>query len=80
VYKDVEHNDKVILSQVIYLHRIYRPLLGEDLKTYIASTDYHFSPIREEGKNPSSYISNAIERRFEIMCNWPDEIYNLIKK
>ncbi len=79
VYKDVEPNDKRILSEVIYLHRIYRSLLGSDLKSYIASTDYHFSPIREDGKI-SSYISDEIERRFDIICNWPDEIYNLIKK
>lgn len=79
MYKDVEPNDKWILSQVIYLHRIYQPLLGPDLKSYIASTDYHFSPIRKDGR-PSSYISDRIKSRFDIICNWPDEIYKIIKK
>lgn len=79
LYKDVEPNDKWILSQVIYLHRIYRQLFGSDLKSYIASTDYHFSPIRKDGR-PSSYISDRIKSRFDIICNWPDEIYKIIKK
>lgn len=79
MYKDVERNDKRILSEVIYLHRLYKPLLGPDLKSYIASTDYHFSPIREDGKTSSS-ISDEIKRRYEIICDWPDEIYKLIKK
>ena len=78
-YKDIEPNDKRILSEVIYLHRIYISIHGDKLKSYIASTDYHFSPIRKDGR-VSEYVSRAIRNKYDIICDWPDEICDLIKK
>jgi hypothetical protein len=78
-YKDIENNDKRILSEVIYLHRIYKSIHGDNLKSYIASTDYHFSPIRMEGR-VSEYVSKAIKAQYDIICDWPDEICDFIIK
>lgn len=78
-YKDIEPNDKMILSEVIYLHRLYKSIHGDKFKFYIASADYHFSPIRDDGR-VSEYITRAIKNKYDIICDWPDKIYNFIKK
>ena len=67
LYKNIENSDKWILSEVIYLDKIYKPILGSHLNTYIASTDYHFSPIRKENR-VSSFVTDAIYREYNIKC------------
>ena len=79
LYKMIEPSDKRILSEVIYLHRMYKNTFGQSIKTYLASTDYHFSPIIKDGKT-SSIVSDRINREFEVECNWPNIICDKIKK
>lgn len=60
---------------IIGLNYIY----GDKIKTYIASTDYHFSPIRKYTKE-SSIVSDRFFKKYEVMCNWPDKVCDTIRK
>ena len=62
----VEDSDKMILAEAVYLHSCRSDATA---KTYLASTDYHFSPINSEGP-----ITDEIRKRFGIICDWPDKI------
>lgn len=64
----VEESDKRILCEAISLLKFYRQK-DSNTKVYLASTDYHFSPFDSEGE-----ITYQIERKFQIICDWPDEI------
>jgi hypothetical protein len=44
------------------------------MKLYLASTDYHFSPSDSEGE-----VTEQIKKKFQIVCNWPDEIAKYLK-
>lgn len=69
----VEESDKGILCEAISLLKIYQRT-NPNIKMYLASTDYHFSPCNSEGE-----ITEQIKRRFQIICNWPDEIAKCLK-
>jgi hypothetical protein len=70
----VEESDKTILCEAICLLDYYRKTINPDVKMYLASTDYHFSPCDSEGE-----ITEQIKKRFQIVCDWPDEIAGYLK-
>ncbi|MFH0748841.1 MAG: hypothetical protein V1915_02830 [Candidatus Bathyarchaeota archaeon] len=69
----VEESDKRILCEVLSLLNNYRQT-NPNIKMYLASTDYHFSPNNSEGE-----ITKRIKQKFQIICNWPDEIAKYLK-
>jgi len=69
----VEESDKIILCEAISLLHIYRKT-SSNIRMYLASTDYHFSPSNSEGE-----ITEQIKRRFQIICDWPDQIAKYLK-
>jgi hypothetical protein len=69
----VEESDKEILCEVISLLKNYQQT-NPDMKMYLASTDYHFSPSNSEGE-----ITKAIEEKFQIICDWPDKVATYLK-
>ena len=69
----VEDSDKKILAETIYLRN--RQIEADSkAKMYLASTDYHFSPLDSEG-----HTTDEIRRRFGIICDWPDKIAHSLK-
>lgn len=70
----VEESDKMILCEAISLLNNYKRTVNPEIKMYLASTDYHFSPCNSEGE-----ITTQIERKFQIICNWPDEVAEHLK-
>jgi len=69
----VEESDKKILSEAITLLRIYKKT-KPNIRMYLASTDYHFSPSDSGGE-----IAKQIKQRFQITCDWPDKVANFLK-
>lgn len=69
----VEESDKEILCEAMSLLHIYQRS-NPSTRMYLASTDYHFSPCDSEGE-----ITELIERRFQIICDWPDQIAERLK-
>ena len=67
----VEESDKIILAESVYLHNCRS---DQSAKTYLASTDYHFSPVNSEG-----HITDMIQKRFGIICDWPDKIAEYLR-
>ena len=65
----VEESDKTILCETICLRDNYRKTISPDIRMYLASTDYHFSPCDSKGE-----ITEQIRRKFQIVCDWPDEV------
>ena len=70
----VEESDKTILCEAICLLDYYRKTISPSVKMYLASTDYHFSPCDSEGE-----ITEQIKKKFQIVCDWPDEIAGYLK-
>lgn len=70
----VEQSDKGILCEAISLLNNYRQTINPNIRMYLASTDYHFSPSNSEGE-----ITEQIKRHFQIICDWPDEVANYLK-
>jgi len=70
----VEESDKIILCEAISLLHIYQQTISPHIRMYLASTDYHFSPSNSEGE-----ITKQIKRRFQIICDWPDQIAKCLK-
>jgi hypothetical protein len=70
----VEESDKIILCEAICLLDYYRKTIDPNMKLYLASTDYHFSPSDSEGE-----VTEQIKKKFQIVCNWPDEIAKYLK-
>ncbi len=70
----VEESDKTILCEAICLLSNYRKTMNSDIKMYLSSTDYHFSPCDSMGE-----ITEQIEKRFHIICDWPDKIAGWLK-
>ncbi len=72
-------NDIKILSQAIYFKKIFE----KEIKTqmFLASTDYHFSEIRDlkDSMGLCNIIPKEIHRRFCIISDWPDNILKRIK-
>ena len=69
----VEESDKRILCEAISLLKLYQQSIP-NVRMYLASTDYHFSPSDSEGE-----ITQQIEKRFQITCDWPDKIAKYLK-
>jgi hypothetical protein len=70
----VEESDKTILCEAICLLEYYRKTISPSVRMYLASTDYHFSPCGSEGE-----ITEQIKKKFQIVCDWPDEIAGYLK-
>jgi len=70
----VEESDKIILCEAISLLHTYQKTITPNIRMYLASTDYHFSPSNSEGE-----ITEQIKRRFQIICDWPDQIAKYLK-
>jgi hypothetical protein len=70
--KPVEPSDMEILAEAAYLKEYYEK--RQEVSTFfLASTDYHFSPCKFNGRE-SRIISDEIKNRFGIICDWPDVI------
>jgi len=79
--KDVEAEDQIILAEACYLFNLYKQIEGKDVSFFIASTDHHFSPVRRKGwAFESRQVTDEIEKRFGIICDWPDRIYERVSK
>ncbi len=61
--------DMRLLAKINYLSK------QVDSQIYFASTDYHFSPIKNNGMPSDNFISDRIEEFFGIICDWPDALY-----
>jgi len=70
----VEESDKGILCEAICLRDNYLKTMDPKIRMYLASTDYHFSPSNSEGE-----ITEQINKRFQIVCDWPDKIARYLK-
>jgi len=68
-------NDVRILSQAVYFLR--NKIFGEETKILFASTDHHFSKIREE-KELNDFVPKIILKELNIYCGWPDDILNIL--
>jgi len=69
----VEESDKIILCEVISLLKIYQKAIP-NIKMYLSSTDYHFSPSNSEGE-----ITEQIRKQFQITCDWPDKVAKYLR-
>ena len=69
----VEESDKAILCEAISLLNLYQKT-NANTRMYLASTDYHFSPSNSEGE-----ITKQIQKKFQIICDWPDEVAEYLK-
>ena len=79
IRKPVEHSDKWILSEAIYLSMLYQRMETEYVAFYIASTDHHFSPYRFAGGIESRQVTERIKELFEIVCDWPQQIHDTVR-
>jgi primosomal protein N'' len=70
----VEESDKTILCEAICLLNNYRKTIDPNIKMYLTSTDYHFSPYNSKGE-----ITEQIQKKFQIVCDWPDEVAKCLK-
>jgi len=80
IREEVEPSDKRILSEAIYLRMLYDRSETEPVTFYMASTDHHFSPCRSPGGLESRQITDRIEKKFEIICDWPQQIRQLAQR
>lgn len=79
--KEVETEDKIILAEACYLFNLYKQTEEERVSVYVASTDHHFSPVRRKTwAFESRQVTDEIEKRFGIICDWPDRIYKTLSK
>ena len=74
-----EYSDMKILAQAKYLLDLYKQTEGRDVDFYIASCDYHFSPVKRGGFI-SRQVTDKIFNEFDIKCNFPDEVLNILKQ
>jgi hypothetical protein len=74
--KPVDPTDIEILAEAVYLKRSY----GKHVRLLMASTDYHFAPVKLPGNKESRVISDEIKERFGVVCEYPDRIVKEIKK
>lgn len=64
--------DKRILAEAAYLADTYHAGYGRDVSIFLASSDTRFfSPFRESGGVTHRFISDEIQTRFGIVCDWP---------
>ena len=79
--KKVETDDQIILAEACYLLNLYRQIEGKNVFLFIASTDHHFSPVRrKDWAFESRQVTDEIEKRFGITCDWPDHIFGRVSK
>lgn len=71
VDKPINANDIQILAHATYLKKFYSKIT--ETRMFVASTDHHFSPIREN-KPLNNFIPERIEGEFKVICDWPDNI------
>lgn len=69
--------DVQILSQGVYF--LENNTFGKDVKILLASTDHHFSKIRED-KELNDFVPKTIYQKLGIYCDWPHEILKILKK
>lgn len=74
IRKPVEDSDMRILSHAVYLLNTFIQSEGAAIRFFLASCDYHFSPIR---RDPiiSKQVTEYIDQRFGIECDFPDQIF-----
>jgi hypothetical protein len=77
--KRVETSDKWILSEAIYLSRLYNITDSEQVVFFLASTDHHFSPKRWPNGVISKQVTTAIKEKFDIFCDWPGQVESMAK-
>lgn len=79
--KKVEPEDQKILAEACYLLNLYKATEGKAVSLFIASTDHHFSPARRPGwVVESRQVTDEIEKRFGVVCDWPKRIYEIVSK
>jgi hypothetical protein len=71
--KPVGERDKKILAEAVYILERYRK---REAVMFLASTDCHFSPVR--GVRTITTVTDEIEKRFGIVCDWPDKVLEKI--
>jgi len=71
--------DKTILAQAIHLFELFKQTEGKGVTFFIVSTDHHFSPVRKRGLE-SRGVTDTIEDLFGIICDWPDQIAQILKR
>ncbi len=67
--------DVRILSQAIYFFR--NKIFGENIQILLASTDHHFSRIRDD-KELNDFVPLKIYNELNVYCGWPDEILKIL--
>jgi len=77
IKKPVEPSDKWILAEAIYLSMLYDTIENEEVVFFIASTDHHFSPKRWGREIMSAQVSEAIQKKFKIIPDWPQQVENM---
>ncbi len=71
-------NDKLILAEAAYLCEQYNS--SERTEMFLASTDIAFSPMmHRDGSILSDPVTSEIAKRFSVICNWPEEIANVLR-
>lgn len=79
--KEVETEDQIILAEASYLFNLYKQTEEERVSLFITSTDHHFAPVRRKTwAFESRQVTDEIEKRFGIICDWPDRIFETISK
>jgi hypothetical protein len=77
IHNEVENTDKMHLAQAAYLCKLYKETETK-ITMYLASTDYHFVPIRYKGYI-SAQVTQKIEEKFGIIADKPDEIFKILQ-
>jgi hypothetical protein len=72
--RPVGSRDKEILAEAICLKKHY------NCNLFLASTDQHFSPTLLVGGKRLTKITEEIKNKFDIVCDWPNEILKAISK
>ncbi|MCK5023772.1 MAG: hypothetical protein KAS04_06350, partial [Candidatus Aenigmarchaeota archaeon] len=68
-------SDKRILSECVHLRQRYEKKGAIDFM--LASTDQHFVKVRNISSEICSIVPDEIEKKFNIICKWPDEILKM---
>lgn len=75
--KPVQESDMKILSHATYLLKYYLRTEGAPYRMFLASCDYHFSPVTS-GTVVSRQVTDAIDHYFGVECDFPDKIYEYL--
>lgn len=80
IYNPVEDSDKILLSQAIYLCKLYKETeTGGKVTMHLSSTDHHFVPVRRS-HYVSDQVTQEIKSRFDVMAERPHEIFMILQK